>query len=183
VPDITSLLQAHGQGEPGALDRLVPLVYADLRRLARGQLRRQRPGGSLDTAGLVNEAYLRLIDQSRASFNDRGHFFAVSATAMRHIVVDHARRRSSQKRGGGRVLVSLDDAGEPAAREAARLIEIDAALDKLARLQPRLARVVECRFFAGLTEEETAAALGVSLRTAQREWLKARAWLRAELGE
>jgi RNA polymerase sigma factor (TIGR02999 family) len=182
VPDITTLLQAHRQGDAGALDRLVPLVYADLRRAARAQLRRVRPGGTLDTAGLVHEAYLRLVDQSRAAFNDRGHFLAVSALAMRRIVVDHARRRTSWKRGGGRAAVPLDEAPEPVAREAAHVLDVDAALEKLSARDPRLARVVECRFFAGLTEEETAEALGISVRTAQREWFKARAWLRAELG-
>ena len=180
--DITELLLAHGGGDAAALGRLVPLVYDDLRRIARGQLRRRRPGDTLDTTGLVHEAYVRLVDQSRASWRDRGHFFAVSAIAMRQIVVDHARRRMRVKRGGDRVTVPLDDVREPAAREAARILEIDEALERLARIDARLAQVVECRYFAGLTEEETAAALGVSVRTAQREWFKARAWLRQELG-
>jgi RNA polymerase sigma factor (TIGR02999 family) len=125
---------------------------------------------------------VRLIDQSRASYRDRAHFYAVCALAMRQIIVDYARRRRRRKRGGDQVVVALDDAIDPAVREADRLIEIDTALQKLAQHDPRLARVVECRFFAGLSEEETAEALGVSLRTAQREWFKARAWLRAELG-
>ena len=179
--DVTELLIAHGGGDAQAFDRLVPLVYDDLRRLARIQLRHRRGGDSLDTAGLVHEAYLRLVDQSRASWRDRGHFFAVSAMAMRQIVVDHARRRARLKRGGDHVVVPLDEASEPGTREAEHVLEIDVALKKLGALDPRQARVVECRYFAGLTEEETAAALGVSLRTAQREWLKARAWLRAEL--
>jgi len=180
--DITELLLAHGGGDAAALDRLVPLVYDDLRRIARGQLRCRRPGDTLNTTGLVHEAYVRLVDQTRASWRDRGHFFAVSAIAMRQIVVDHARRRMRAKRGGDRVTVPLDDVQEPAAREAARILEIDEALEKLAKVDRRLAQVVECRYFAGLTEEETAAALGVSVRTAQREWFKARAWLRQELG-
>jgi len=180
--DITELLLAHGGGDAAALDRLVPLVYDDLRRIARGQLRRRRPGDTLNTTGLVHEAYVRLVDQTRTSWRDRGHFFAVSAIAMRQIVVDHARRRMRAKRGGDRVTVPLDDVQEPAAREAARILEIDEALEKLAKVDRRLAQVVECRYFAGLTEEETAAALGVSVRTAQREWFKARAWLRQELG-
>jgi RNA polymerase sigma factor (TIGR02999 family) len=179
--DITELLIAHGGGDPEALDRLVPLVYEDLRRLARVQLRRRRPGQTLDTTGLVHEAYLRLVDQTRASWRDRGHFLAVSALAMRQIAVDHARRRARAKRGGGQVAVSLDEINEPAAREAAHILEIDEALKRLAVENARLARVVECRYFAGLSEEETAAALDVSLRTAQREWFKARAWLRREL--
>ena len=180
--DITELLLAHGGGDAAALDRLVPLVYDDLRRIARGQLRRRRPGDTLNTTGLVHEAYVRLVDQTRASWRDRGHFFAVSAIAMRQIVVDHARRRMRAKRGGDRVTVPLDDVQEPAAREAGRILEIDEALEKLAKVDRRLVQVVECRYFAGLTEEETAAALGVSVRTAQREWFKARAWLRHELG-
>ena len=180
--DITELLHAHGGGDAAALDRLVPLVYDDLRRIARGQLRRRRPGDTLDTTGLVHEAYLRLVDQSRASWRDRGHFFAVSAIAMRQIVVDHARRRMRVKRGGDRVTVPLDDVQEPASREAAQILELDEALERLAKIDARLAQVVECRYFAGLTEEETAAALAVSVRTAQREWFKARAWLRQELG-
>ena len=180
--DITELLLAHGGGDAAALDRLVPLVYDDLRRIARGQLRRRHPSDTLDTTGLVHEAYVRLVDQSRASWRDRGHFFAVSAIAMRQIVVDHARRRTRVKRGGDRITVPLEDVQEPAAKEAVRILEIDEALEKLAKVDARLTRVVECRYFAGLTEEETAAALGVSLRTAQREWFKARAWLRQELG-
>jgi RNA polymerase sigma factor (TIGR02999 family) len=180
--EITELLIAHGGGERGALERLVPLVYEDLKRIARAQLRRRGPADTLETAGLVNEAYLRLVDQTRATWRDRGHFFAVSALAMRQIVVDHARRRSRAKRGGDRVLVPLEDGNDPGTREAGRVLEIDMALDKLAAFDPRLAKVVECRYFAGLTEEETAEALGMSVRTAQREWCKARAWLRAELG-
>lgn len=180
--EITELLIAHAEGDAAALPRLVPLIYDDLRRIARVHLRGRRPGDTLNTTGLVHEAYERLVDQSRASWRDRGHFFAVSAIAMRQIVVDHARRRMRLKRGGEHKVVSLDDVGEPAAIEAARVLDIDRALEKLATVDERLARVVECRFFAGLTEDETAAALGVSVRTAQREWFKARAWLRQELG-
>jgi RNA polymerase sigma factor (TIGR02999 family) len=179
--DITQLLIAHGEGKAGVLERLVPLVYDDLRRLARRQLRRWGQAQSLNTTGLVHEAYLRLVDQSRASWHDRGHFFAVSAMAMRQIIVDHARRRHRQKRGGAGVKVALHEAPEPAAREVGRLLELDFALQKLASIDARLVRVVECRYFAGFTEQETAEALGMSVRTAQREWFKARAWLRREL--
>ncbi|HEY7500040.1 MAG TPA: ECF-type sigma factor [Vicinamibacterales bacterium] len=179
--DVTDLLIAHGAGDSAAFDRLVPLVYDDLRRIARLQLRRRRGTDTLDTAALVHEAYVRLVDQSRASWRDRGHFFAVSAIAMRQIVVDHARRRARLKRGGDHAIVPLDEANEPSARDAAHIIEIDFALRKLAAIDARLARVIECRYFAGLTEEETAEAMGISVRTAQREWFKARAWLRAEL--
>jgi RNA polymerase sigma factor (TIGR02999 family) len=180
--DITQLLIAHGSGQPDVLERLVPLVYDDLRRVARAQLGRYRAGDSLNTTALVHDAYLRLIDQSRASYRDRGHFFAVCAIAMRQIIVDYARRRGRQKRGGDHVHVPLDEVNGPAARAAEHVLDVDAALEKLAAENPRLARAVECRFFAGLSEQETAEALGVSLRTAQREWFKARAWLRAELG-
>jgi RNA polymerase sigma factor (TIGR02999 family) len=180
--DITELLIAHRTGQADALDRLVPLVYDDLRRAARVQLGRVRATDSMNTTGLVHEAYIRLVDQSRATYRDRGHFFAVCSIAMRQIIVDHARRRRRRKRGGDQVHVALDDAVSPVAREAERVLEIDVALDKLAAQDPRLARVVECRFFAGLSEQESAEALGLSLRSAQREWFKARAWLRAELG-
>lgn len=180
--DITQLLVAHREGDEAALDQLMPLVYEDLRRMARRQLRGRRPGDTLETAGLINEAYLRLVDQTRATWHDRGHFFAVSATAMRQIIVDHARKRASSKRGGDRVLVPLDERHDAGAGRAGHILDIDLALEKLRRTSDRLARIVECRYFAGFTEEETAAALGVSVRTAQREWLKARAWLRVELG-
>jgi len=179
--NVTQLLQAHGAGVPGALERLVPMVYNDLRRLARGQLRRLRVGETLDTTGLVHEAYLKLVDQSRASWNDRGHFLAVSAVAMRQILVDHARHKGRQKRGGDKHHTPLSDIDVAVANDAQRLLEIDLALEKLAAVDPRLVRVVECRYFAGLSEQETAEALGVSLRTAQRDWLKARAWLREAL--
>ncbi|HXW03882.1 MAG TPA: sigma-70 family RNA polymerase sigma factor [Vicinamibacterales bacterium] len=181
MADITRLLHAHGGGDAAALDQLVPLVHDELRRMARAQLRRRGGRDSLETAGLVNEAYLRLVDQTRATWRDRGHFFAVSAMAMRQIIVDHARRRARLKRGGDRGVVPLDDVHEPAARESHQVLEIDRALTKLASVNERLARLVECRYFAGLTEEETAAALGMSVRTAQREWFKAKAWLRREL--
>lgn len=177
---ITNLLVAHGNGEPGALDRLVPLVYDDLRRAARAQLRRLRVGETLDTAGLVHEAYLRLVDRSRATWRDRGHFLAVSALAMRQILIDHARARRRAKRGGDARQVTLDEA-LAVTRHASELLELDQALERLAAVDPRLVKVVECRHFAGFSEEETASALGVSLRTAQRDWLKARAWLREEL--
>jgi RNA polymerase sigma factor (TIGR02999 family) len=181
--DITQLLIAHGAGEAGALDRLVPLVYDDLRRVARVQLGRHRPGDSLNTTGLVHDAYMRLVDQSQATYRDRGHFFAVCAIAMRQIIVDYARRRGRLKRGGDRVHVTLDEAIAPGVDDGEHVLAVNEALKKLALHDARLARVVECRFFAGLNEQETAEALGISVRTAQREWFKARAWLRAELGQ
>jgi len=180
--DVTELLLAHGRGQADAFGQLVPLVYDDLRRVARAQLRRLRVGETLDTTSLVHEAYLRLVDQTRATWNDRGHFLAVSAVAMRQVLIDHARGRTRQKRGGDARREPLDEAMTAVATDAERLIEIDLALQKLDTEDPRLVRVVECRYFAGLSEQETAQALGVSLRTAQRDWLKARAWLRQALG-
>jgi RNA polymerase sigma factor (TIGR02999 family) len=179
--DVTELLHAHGRGEAGALDQVVPLVYQDLRRAARQQLRRIRGGDTLNTTGLVHEAYLRLVDQTRATFQDRGHFLAASAIAMRHILIDHARTRQRQKRGGGQTPETLDERALAVSADADRLLAIDRALEQLGAIDPRLVRLVECRFFAGLSEEETAQALAVSLRTVQRDWLKARAWLRQAL--
>lgn len=176
--DVTELLQSHGRGEPGVFERLVPLVYDDLRRVARAQLRRKGGALSLDTTGLVHEAYLRLVDQTRASWQDRGHFLAVSALAMRQILVDHARARTRQKRGGTAHHEPLDEGMAAVQQDAESMLALDEALEALALHDPRLVRVVECRYFAGYSEQETADALGVSLRTAQRDWLKARAWLR-----
>lgn len=181
MPDITELLVAHGNGRPDALEQLVPLVYADLRRMARAQMRGQKPGATLDTGGLVHEAYVRLVDERRAEWRDRRHFYAVASMAMRQIVIDHARRRSRAKRGGGEHLTALDDAADPIARDAEAMLDLDRALASLEALDPRAVRIVECRYFGGLSEQETADALGVSLRTVQREWLKARAWLRGAL--
>jgi RNA polymerase sigma factor (TIGR02999 family) len=179
--DITELLQAHGRGDPDVFDRLVPLVYEDLRRVARAQLRRRPGHRSLDTTGLVHEAYLRLVDQSRASWQDRGHFLAVSAIAMRQILVDHARTRTRQKRGGDAPHEAVDEGLAAVFEDAEGLLAVDEALTELERQDARLARLVECRYFAGFTEQETAQALGVSLRTVQREWLKAKAVLRGLL--
>lgn len=158
---ITHLLAAHRDGVPDAFGQLVSLVYADLQRVARGQRRRMGAGETLNTTALVHEAYAKIVDQAGARFADRGHFLAIAAVAMRQILVDHARHRTRDKRGGGAVHAPLDEVEERIGRDA---------------------RVVECRYFAGLTEEETAEALEVSVRTVQREWLKARAWLRRELG-
>jgi RNA polymerase sigma factor (TIGR02999 family) len=176
--DITELLLAHGRGEAGALDRLVPLVYEDLRRAARAQLRRRGGAMSLDTTGLVHEAYLRLVDERRGGWQNRGHFLAVSAMAMRQILVDHARARRRGKRGGDAPHEPIDEASAAVQHDAERMLLLDDALTKLALEDERLVRLVECRHFAGFTEQETAEALGSSLRTVQRDWLKARAWLR-----
>ncbi len=176
--DVTVLLQAHAQGDPEAFDRLVGLVYHDLRRIARLQRRRLRPGDTLDTTALVHEAYVKLVDQSSPDWSNRGHFLAVIATAMRQVLIDYARGRLRQKRGGGATPVALDGIDVAAHDEASHFVAIDEALRELGATEPRLVKVVECRFFAGYSEAETAEALGLSLRTVQRDWLRARAALR-----
>lgn len=179
--DVTQLLLAHERGEAGAFGELMHQVYPDLRRIASRQLRRRGPHRVLDTTGLVHEAYLKLVDHRQASYQSRAHFFNVSARAMRHIVVDHARRRLAAKRGGDVVHVSLEIGHEAADGPVADVLEVHEALERMAGIDEQMVRVVECRFFAGLTEEETAEALGASLRTIQRTWARARAWLKEEM--
>ncbi len=178
---ITELLIAHRGGDAEAFQKLVPLVYDDLRRIAGQQLARLRFGDTLNTTALVHEAYLKLLDQTRIDVEDRAHFFAVAARAMRQIIIDYARRRSAEKRGAGRPAVSLDSVQIGVEEQAETLLAIDSALHRLSQLNERLTRVVECRYFAGLSEQETADALTVSLRTVQRDWMKGKAWLRQEL--
>jgi RNA polymerase sigma factor (TIGR02999 family) len=179
---VTELLIAYRDGDREAFDRLVPLLYDDLRKIARAQLRRGRPGATLGTTVLVHEVYLKMADQQRLDARDRGHFLAISAHAMRQVIADHARRRTAAKRGGHSDPLPLDEAPELADREARWLLEVDQALERLSARSPRMAQVVECRFFAGYSEEETAEALDTSLRTVQRDWMRARAWLKEELG-
>lgn len=178
---ITSVLMAHRQGEPGAFDKLVGLVYPELRRIARRQLARRRPGLSLDTGSLVHEAYLKLIDQTRVDWQDRNHFFAIAARGMRQVIIDYARKRQAQKRGGGNV-VGLDDREVAVQAQAEQLVALNELLDRLEAEDPRLLQVVECRFFAGYSDAETAEALGVSTRTIERDWLRARVWLKRAMG-
>jgi RNA polymerase sigma factor (TIGR02999 family) len=179
--DVSGLLRAWREGDQTALDRLTPIVYEELHRLARNYLRRERTGHSLQATALVNEAYLRLVDYKRMRWQDRAHFFAVSAQAMRRILVDHARRRNL-KRGAGLQRLSLDDTAViDEARADGGFVALDAALEDLAQLDPRKARVVELRFFAGLSVEETAEVLNVSAVTVMRDWSTARAWLYREL--
>ncbi len=175
--DVSRALLAYRQGAPGAFDRVVALVYDDLRKIARQQLGRLRPGYTINSTGLVHEAYLKMVDQSRVSWQDRSHFFAVSARAMRQILVDHARRRGRRKRGGNPRQTSLDENLTAVAADADRILLIHDALDRLGTVDPRLTQVVECRFFAGYSEEETAEVLDVSPRTVRRDWMRARAWL------
>ncbi|MBI1766088.1 MAG: sigma-70 family RNA polymerase sigma factor [Acidobacteria bacterium] len=182
-PQITQLLLAWGAGDEAALAQLMPLVYAELRQVAARHLRRQRPGHTLQTTALVNEAYLRLIDSSQVRWQNRAHFFAVSAQLMRRILVDFARSRQNLKRGGGAQQVSLDEALAVAPERGADLLALDDALTRLAALNPRQAQVVELRYFGGLSEEESAEALKVSLRTVQRDWKLARLWLYRELNQ
>lgn len=180
--EITRLLLACRRGEEGAFDELVPLVYQDLRRIARQQLARLRPGNTLDTTALVHEAYLKLVDQNRVELADRRHFFAIAARSMRDILVDEARRRSARKRGGAQSPIALDRIELGVDEQVDVLLAIDTALVRLGELNERLIRVFECRFFAGYTEEETALSLDLPLRTVQRDWMKSKAWLRRELG-
>ncbi|HEY6362873.1 MAG TPA: ECF-type sigma factor [Vicinamibacterales bacterium] len=175
---MTALLVAHREGETGAFNRLVELLSPELRRIARSQLGRWRPGVSLDTGALVHEAYLKLIDQTQVDWQDRNHFFAVTAHAMRQVLVDYARRRQAQKRGGAGDRVDVDPREIAIRQQADRLVAVSELLDRLAAMEPRLLQVVECRFFAGFSEAETAGALRVSSPAVERDWLRAKAWLR-----
>lgn len=163
------------------MDQLLPLVYEDLRRVAHRQLGRERADHTLSTTALVHEAYLRLVDQTRARWVDRAHFFAVAAGVMRRILVDYARRYRAAKRGGDAQHLDLDNVQVSLEQRSEMLIGLDEALGRLAELNPRLSQVVEYRFFGGMTEEETAEALGVTDRTVRRDWIKAKAWLSREL--
>jgi len=179
--DVTRLLIAWRGGDQAALDRLMPLVYQELRRLARRYMRDERPDHLLQTTALVHEAYLRLVDVNRVDWESRNHFFAVSAQMMRRILVEAARRRNADKRGGDASHVALDEALVPAPARDADLIALDEALDSLATLDPRKARVVELRYFAGLGVQETAGVLGVSTETVTRDWRMAKLWLRRDV--
>jgi RNA polymerase sigma-70 factor, ECF subfamily len=162
-------------------ERLLPVVYEELRRIAHRQLLSERADHTLNTTGLVHEAYLRLAVPSGIQWADRAHFFAVAARAMRRVLIDHARRYRAAKRPGSRMRVPLDDANLAVEERAEGLLALNEALDRLAQLDQRQSRVVECRFFGGMTEEETAAALGITPRTVRRDWVKAKGWLYQEL--
>ena len=179
--DITQLLVAIRDGDRQALDQLLPLVYGELRVLARRQLRRQRPGQTLDTTALVHEAYLKLVDTERVEWRDRSHFLAVAATAMRHILVDAARRRTAQKRGGQDAPETFHDTRVGLEDRAVDILALDEALETLGEMDERLVKLVELRFFGGLTVEETAEAMGLGARTVKRDWRKARAFLHQAL--
>jgi len=180
-PDVTALLLAWRGGDEEALGRIVPLVQAELRHIARRCLRNERADHSLQATALVNEAYLRLIDAQRVNWQNRTHFLAMSARLMRRVLVDHARSKGADKRGGERVKVTLSEVVDRADDIGADVVALNDALERLEKLDPRKGRIVEFRFFAGLTVEETAAVLEVSPQTVARDWTFAKAWLRREL--
>ena len=180
VGDVSKFLRAWSDGDQNALEKMTPIVYKELHRLAHRYMGRERAGHSLQTTALVNEAYMRLVDYKRMQWQNRAHFFAVSAQVMRRILVEHARRQN-QKRGGGVHHVSLDEAVVVSGKQPADLVALDDAMNALARLDPRKVRVVEMRFFGGLSVEETAEALKVSPATVMRDWSTAKAWLYREL--
>lgn len=180
--EVTRLLLAWSQGEQAALDELLPLVNAELHRLAAYYMRRESPGHTLQTSALVNEAYLRLIDQRQVQWQNRAHFFGIAAQLMRRILLDHARSRQQARRGGGLRQVSLDEAATVGQR-AAELIALDDALNDLAAFDARKSQIVELRFFGGLSNEEVAEVTGLSLRTIEREWHKAKVWLHQALSK
>ena len=180
-PEISRLLAAWGSGDQAALDELTPLVYGELCRLAHHYMSRERPGHTLQTTALVDEAFMRLVDQKEAHWQNRTHFFGIAAQLMRRILVDHARSHAYAKRGGGARKVPLDEAAVLSPERGADLIALDDALKRLSEIDPRKCRVVELRYFGGLTVEETAEVLKVSPVTVKRDWSVAKAWLRREI--
>lgn len=175
--EVTQLLADWGKGDRSALDKLLPLVHSELRRIAQRQMSQERPGHTLQATALVNEAYLKLAGQQEFNWQNRAHFFAVCAQVMRHILIDHARAHAREKRGGGAVKVSLNDALVVAADQADHFIALDDALRELERLDPQKGKIVELRYFGGLSIEEAAEVLNISPRTVRREWQRAKAWL------
>ncbi len=179
--EITQLLRAWGGGDLAALNQLTPLVHAELHRIAHRYMRQERPGNTLQTTALVNEAYLRLVDANQVRWQDRAHFFAVSAQIMRRILVDAAKARLTDKRGGRSPHVNLDEAIDAVPERSSDLVALDEALDALAELDPRKARVIELRFFGGLSVQETAEVLKISAQSVMRDWKLAKAWLMREI--
>ena len=177
MTDVTGLLLSWRQGDAEALDRLVPLVYDELRNVARRRLQREQPGHPLQATALVHEVYLRLVDVDRLTLNNRTHFFAVAAKLMRQILVDYARRQHADKRGGGVTLLSVDDVSPTAQPQSVDVLALDEALEALSAIDARQVSVVELRFFGGLDIQEAAEALGISTATVEREWALAKAWL------
>lgn len=181
--EFSQLLVSWSDGDRVALDKLVPLVYQEMRRLAHHYMRRERAGHTFQTTALVNEAYMRLVDYRRMRLQSRAHFFAIAAQVMRRILIEHARSRKFAKRGGGARQVSLDEAAVVSAQRSAEVIAVNDALTELEAWDPRKGRVVELRFFGGLNIEETAEVLNISPTTVQREWRSAKAWLYRAIGE
>jgi RNA polymerase sigma-70 factor (ECF subfamily) len=179
--EVTLLLAAWSKGDPEALNKVVPLVYAELHRIARRAWSQQPHNNTLQPTALINEAYLKLANAENATFQDRCHFFAVACSAMRQILVNHAKSRLTDKRGGGRANVSLDEVQPAVHQEAAEIVALHEALEALHAVDPRKSRVVEMRYFGGLSVEETAEAMGVSVRTVNRDWRLARSWLIREM--
>jgi RNA polymerase sigma factor (TIGR02999 family) len=181
--EMTRLLLAWRDGDQQALEQLTPLVYGELRRMAHRFMRRERPDHTLQSSALVNEAFLRLMDCRRIDWRNRAHFFGLAAKMMRRILIDHARSHARARRGGGLRQVSFDETAAVSNERAAELIALDDALTDLAAFDSNKSRLVELRFFGGLTNEEVGEVMGMSLRTVEREWRKARAWLRREIGK
>ncbi|MGI9627385.1 MAG: sigma-70 family RNA polymerase sigma factor [Longimicrobiales bacterium] len=179
--DVTQLLQDWSNGDQEALDRLLPSVYRDLQGIAHRHMVRERADHTLNTQALVHESYINLVDGARVGWRDRGHFFAVASRAMRRILIDHARKRGAKKRGGDQVVMTLNESMVSDGEGLGRLLAIDDALTELQKHDERLARVVECRFFAGLTVAETAEAMEQSPRTVERDWTRAKAYLKQAL--
>jgi RNA polymerase sigma factor (TIGR02999 family) len=176
--EITRLVEQWSSGDEEALRRLIDLVYDDLRRIAHRHIRADRSDHTIQTTALVHEAYVKLVEQQDGVWPSRGHFFAFASRAMRHILIDYARRRQALKRGGARIRVPLTEGVDVADAEIAELLTLDAALERLAQHSERMARIVECRFFGGLSVAETAETLGLSIRTVERDWTRARVYLR-----
>jgi RNA polymerase sigma-70 factor, ECF subfamily len=179
--EVTQLLVDWSNGNQAALDRLMPLVYTELRQLARRYMRRERSGHTMQTTALIHEAYLRLVDQNQVRWQNQAHFFGIAARLMRHILIEHARRHARAKRGGGAGKISLDETAIVSQARAAELLALDDALEQLAAIDQRKSRVVELRFFGGLSVEEAAEVLNVAPNTVLRDWRMAKAWLRREI--
>src|SRR6185436_13771214 len=181
--EVTGILHEWSGGDPDAPERLMPYVYDELRRLARAFLSRERGGHTLQPTALVNEAYLRLVDQTRVNWQNRAHFYGIASRMMRRVLIDHARAHATEKRGGTAIHLSIDDVQVPLEQRAADFVALDEALEKLEQFDERKCRIVEMRFFGGLNDEEIASVLGVATRTVLRDWKKARLWLYRELSQ
>lgn len=179
--EITQLLLSWSKGDDAALEQLIPLVYPELKRVARRYMGRENPGHTLQTSALINEAYLQLVDQQAVEWQDRAHFFRMASRVMRNILIDHARKHGYQKRGAGAIHVALDDVMIAQGSRAAELVALDDALTALAAVDPRKVEIVELRFFGGLTVDETAEVMKLSSITIKREWRSAKAWLQTEI--